>query len=258
MDTSIIEKTEISSKRGLSGSTLKIMAIILMFIDHLAAMLILMGIYSKKIPYAGDMNTLNGIYLMMRAVGRICFPIFCFLLVEGYVHTSNKKKYAFRLFIFALVSEIPFNLAFGNKMFIPVSRLNNVFFTLFLGVCVMYIIEVINSKKMNKVVNIFCIIATIVLFGIMAKFIKCDFTYYGILCIALFYIFREKRLLQILSGAIVFLYEVPSSLGIVYLSLLAIYFYNGERGLKIKYFFYLFYPAHLLILYFVRLYLTTR
>nr|WP_281417214.1 TraX family protein [Clostridium mobile] len=251
---------------------MKIIAVISMLVDHIAAVLILVGIYYKFIPYAENTamyysSNLKTIYQLMRAVGRISFPIFCFLLVEGYVHTSNKKKYALRLFIFALISEIPFNLAFGNKIFIPASRLNNVFFTLLLGVCVMYIIEFINSKeinikfinnkKINKVIAAIAIIATIVVFGAIAKFIKCDFNYYGILCISLFYIFRENRLLQILSGIIVFSYLAMGSFGIVYLSLLAIYFYNGQRGLKIKYFFYVFYPAHLLILYFIRVYLAT-
>ncbi|MEW9096059.1 MAG: TraX family protein [Clostridiaceae bacterium] len=262
MNTSITEKRELSRKRGLSGSTLKIMAVISMLIDHIAAVLILVGIYYKFIPYAENTamyysSNLKTIYRLMRAVGRISFPIFCFLLVEGYIHTSNKKKYALRLFIFALISEIPFNLAFGNKIFIPASRLNNVFFTLFLGVCVMYIIEFINNKKINKVATAIAIIATIVVFGVIAKFIRCDFNYYGILCIALFYIFRENRLLQILSGIIVFSYLAIGSFGIIYLSLLAIYFYNGQRGLKIKYFFYIFYPSHLLILYFIRVYLAT-
>lgn len=141
MNMSVTEKRELSSKRGVSGSTLKIMAVISMLIDHIGGVLILMGIYYKLIPHPenigiGCIPNLNTIYLIMRAIGRIAFPIFCFLLVEGYVHTSNKKKYALRLFIFALISEIPFNLAFGNKVFIPASRLNNVFFTLFLGICV--------------------------------------------------------------------------------------------------------------------------
>jgi hypothetical protein len=121
----------------------------------------------------------------------------------------------------------------------------------------MYLIEFIKSKKINKVGTAIAIIATIVVFGVIAKFIKCDFNYHGILCIALFYIFRENRILQILSGIVVFLYEVLASFGIVYLSLLPIYFYNGKRGLKSKYFFYIFYPAHLLILYFIRVYLAS-
>lgn len=258
MNTSITERTELSEKKGIAGSTLKIIAVISMLIDHIAAVLILVGIYYKKIPYAGNKEMLNTIYIIMRAIGRISFPIFCFLLVEGYIHTSNKKKYTLRLFIFALISEIPFNLAFGNKIFIPASRLNNVFFTLFLGICVMYIIEFIENKKINKVATVLAIIATIVVFGGIAKFIKCDFKYYGILCIALFYIFREKRILQILSGIVVFFYEVPASFGIVYLSLITIYFYNGKRGLRTKYFFYIFYPVHLLILYFIRVYLASR
>ncbi|WP_125151925.1 TraX family protein [Clostridium rectalis] len=262
MNASISENKELSTKRGFTGSTLKITALISMLIDHIAATLILMGVYYKFIPVAANSAmannaNLNMIYMLMRAIGRISFPIFCFLLVQGYIHTSNKKKYALRLFIFALISEVPFNLAYGNKAFLPASRLNNVFFTLFLGICVMYLIELINSRKLNKAISIFSIIVVIVAFGAIAKFIKCDFTYYGILCISLFYIFRENRKLQILSGIIVFLYEVPASLGIVYISFILIYFYNGERGLKIKYFFYIFYPAHLLILYFIRTYLAT-
>src|SRR3712207_2561951 len=138
MESSLNEKTQVVKKRGFSGSTLKIIAVICMLIDHIAAILILMGIFYKVIPCKNINPNISGIYFFMRAIGRVCFPIFCFLLVEGYVHTSDKKKYALRMFIFALISEIPFNLAFANKAILPASRLNNVFFTLFLGIVLMY------------------------------------------------------------------------------------------------------------------------
>lgn len=104
-------------KKGcLSGSTLKIIAIIAMAIDHFAASIILYGILMQEHPvFLGHPISMAipwwNIYQVMRFIGRIGFPIFCFLLIEGFFHTSSKKKYAIRLFLFALLSEFPFDYA---------------------------------------------------------------------------------------------------------------------------------------------------
>ena len=97
--------------KGLSGSTLKLIAIVSMLIDHVAAAVIV------RVLYAGHWTEqLYQIYRVMRSVGRIAFPIFCFFLVEGFEHTRDRKKYALRLFLFALISEIPFDLAFSAEI----------------------------------------------------------------------------------------------------------------------------------------------
>ena len=98
-------------QKGLSGSTLKLIAIITMLIDHIGAAVI------ARLLIAGQgSEMLYKIYYAMRAVGRVAFPIFCFLLVEGFFYTGSRKKYALRLFGFALLSEIPFDLAFSGKI----------------------------------------------------------------------------------------------------------------------------------------------
>lgn len=83
----------------------------------------------------------------MRFIGRIGFPIFCFLLIEGFLHTSSKKKYATRLFLFALVSEFPFDYALFNTPFAP--GYQNVFFTLFLGLLTIWAIDTVSHKEIN-------------------------------------------------------------------------------------------------------------
>lgn len=133
-------------KKGFSGSTIKLIAIIAMFIDHTAAtilerMMMRAGYMLATINAGAMADWIAGHkllfipYIVMRMIGRFGFPIFCFLLVEGFVHTHNRKKYALRLFLFALISEIPFDFAFRGEWFF--SGYQNVFFTLFLGMLAM-------------------------------------------------------------------------------------------------------------------------
>lgn len=206
---------------GLSGSTLKLIAIISMLIDHTGAVL------------------LNGsqAYTLCRFIGRIAFPIFCFLLVEGYCHTHDIKRYAGRLFLFALISEIPFDLAFSRT---PVNfYYQNVFFTLWIGIGVMYAMDRMGSP----VLKLFAVVAGMAAAGIL----RTDYSWMGIAAIAVLYYTRESRLRQVFCGALMFLWELPAVGGF-----LPIYFYNGKRGVSIKYLFYVFYPAHLLVLVWLR------
>lgn len=135
-------------KRGFSGSTIKIFAMITMLIDHTAAV-VLQRIISaaQNSNTIADDSALYSIYILMRSIGRLAFPIFCFLLVEGFLHTRNEKKYALRLAAFALISEIPFDLAlFGKINF----GYQNVFFTLLIGLLVMMGFKYISENAADK------------------------------------------------------------------------------------------------------------
>ena len=115
----------------LSGSTLKMIALLTMLTDHIAAFLI-------------NVDRYPAVYYTMRNIGRISFPIFCFLIVEGYFHTSDIKKYMFRLAVFGIISEMPFDLAVGGLNREAMGH-QNVFFTLFLGLVVVWLID--NNKN---------------------------------------------------------------------------------------------------------------
>ena len=101
--------------RILSGSALKMIAVITMLIDHIGAVLLSMYQPAQKILF-----TLFGreytVYLIFRDIGRAAFPIFCFLLLEGFRHTRSRFLYGRNLLLFALLSEIPWNLMFTNTL----------------------------------------------------------------------------------------------------------------------------------------------
>lgn len=184
-----------------------------------------------------------------RIIGRIAFPVYCFLLVEGYFHTSNVKKYGKRLLLFAFISEIPFDLAFyGSVGFAH----QNIFFTLFIGLVAIYFLE---KKEQKYNFDKSLVIAAA---GILAMVLSVDYSIMGVIYILSFYFTRnffKKRQLLYMAGIMLFTNLMSSPLQ--QFSLLAlpfIYFYNGEPGLKNKFLqilFYAAYPLHLLLFYFL-------
>ena len=226
------------SSISLSGSTLKIIAILSMAIDHFAASILYYGILLPAAPISQGTPewTIYQIYNAMRFIGRIAFPIFCFLLVEGFFHTSNRKKYAFRLFLFALLSEFPFDFALFQT---PMTwEYQNVFFTLLLGFLTIWAME----HKKNSMYAIPIHLLIFLLGCVIAYALRTDYDYYGIILIVVLYIFRGNRTLQTIAGCLSLLWEAPACLAFLPINL-----YNGKRGLSMKYFFYSFYPMHLLI-----------
>ena len=234
-----------STRKGITGSTLKIIAIITMFIDHIGAAILE---HSMIFNYISQQNenayiTLRTTDLILRLIGRIAFPIFCFLLVEGFFHTRDVKKYALRLGIFCFISEIPFDLAFFKQPFYFGHQ--NVFFTLFIGLLVLIGLkkyEGIGAK--NGIGRVLCILVGA---GI-ARFLKTDYDIFGVCVIILFYLFRDRTLLRDITTMLVLILSNPLEITGI-LALLPIHLYNGQRGRQTKYTFYLFYPVHLLILY---------
>lgn len=257
----------VQRRAGICGSTLKILAITAMLMDHIGAvilepLILQAGGKYRKMVFAG-LNIWQWDNVLRLYIGRIAFPIFCFLLVEGFMQTSNVKKYAVRLMGFAVLSEVPFNLAFREAMFDR--SYQNVFFTLFVGLIVMILVEQIEhavakgkcsngSESMWYKVLWLIGVAGVLLAGMaIAELLCTDYGGYGVLCIVSLYLFREKRSVQLLAGTTTFIVgdilinggtsELLAPLGFIPVSR-----YNGKRGLRMKYIFYLFYPVHLLVL----------
>lgn len=247
-------KTE-KTRRGISGSTLKMIAVVAMLIDHFAA-----GVLGRYMSLNGigslDINDMAGVdlwmdqnaalyttYNIMRFIGRVAFPIYCFLLVEGFEHTRNKIKYAGRLLIFAAVSEVPFDLLFNGEML--EFGYQNVFFTLFFGLLAMIGLRQIEEREdMQMMLKPLWNLVVIAACMFAAQFAQTDYAAIGVLCITVLYLFRKKKKYQTIAGCVVFLWELTAPLAFI-----PIWFYNGKRGWNMKYFFYLFYPVHLSLLY---------
>lgn len=264
------EKALTYRRFGISGSTLKIIAVISMFIDHVGAAFfgrMLVGfntlpaiaddsIVFEVLPWVLDWNRLIKVYYAMRYIGRIAFPIYCFLLVEGFKRTRDAKKYALRLGVFALVSEIPFDLCF-NASIIEFTY-QNVFFTLFIGLLTMMAVDWSAKRRWSEKLMIDRCARVLLAFifaavgVIAAELMSTDYGGTGVICIMVLYLFRNRKVVQAIAGAAVFSWELTAPLA--FLPILA---YNGKRGLKLKYFFYVFYPAHLLLIYFVCLLMGT-
>ncbi len=141
-------------QKGLTGSTLKIIAMVTMLIDHIGASILERGVMPKvadgSVMDAGVeamkvYNRWKVVDMACRGIGRIAFPIFCFLLVEGFLHTGNWKKYFSRLFLFSLISEVPFDLAVFKSWYDFSSQ--NVFFTLWIALLVLAGMKYVSEKQ---------------------------------------------------------------------------------------------------------------
>lgn len=239
------QETE-TKRRGLSGSTLKFIAMITMLIDHIGAAVLLRYILSIQgcVMDIAYYNRLVMLYRVMRGIGRIAFPIYCFLLVEGFLKTHNLKKYILRLGIFALLSEIPFDLCFTSSFFSL--GYQSVMLTLLIGVITMWGVSVLERRVHNRIALVCGSMAVIAAGAAAAELLQTDYGYMGVACIMVLYALRRIKWMQITGGCLAFAWEIWAPLAFI-----PIGFYNGKRGLKLKYVFYLFYPMHLLILYLI-------
>ena len=223
----------------MSSFALHIIAMIFMLCDHMWATIL-------------D-------YEWLTCIGRIAFPIFAFLITEGYIHTSNINKYIKRMVIFAIITEIPFNLMVSASPIYPFHQ--NVLWTFVISLLTLKYLSFDNTK------NIFKSILIIILAIIIATITMCDYFGAGVMMVVGFYIFRKSKLLQLLMMIYVnmiliqgysypidiagYTYYFPQQ-GFALLSLIFIWLYNGKQGYHAKWFkifCYAFYPLHMLILY---------
>lgn len=226
-------------KKGLSQETLKVIACMTMLLDHVGAMFV------------------RGYTL--RIIGRIAFPIFCFLMAEGAYYTKNPRKYALRLLIGALLSEIPFDLAFQRGL---TWRSQSVMVTLLLGFLA---VEAIQNTQ-NNLLKLLAVSAGFAL----GQLLQTDYGGYGVLLIVLFSQTRRKWWLQMVLVAMFawMMDSVPVQvLGMripiemfALLAMLPIGCYSGRKrsdSKVLQWAFYLFYPVHLTVLVVIRYFLET-
>ena len=229
-------ETRVVRWRFLSGSWLKILAVVTMLIDHLAAYL-----WYDNPEFQTVLFLLRGravtVYTLCRMIGRLAFPLFAFLLVEGFQHTHDRKRYGLNLFLFALLSEIPWNLMHTGTCFYP---RQNVMFTLLLGYLGLCALEYFRDDKLRMTL---CILGLFV----VAFFARADYGYLGYAFILLLYVLRENAVVRAVVGCA----ALPNHL-FAGMAFIPIAFYNGERGFikgpVAKYLFYAFYPLHMLVI----------
>lgn len=260
---------------GLTGYHLKLIALITMLIDHVAAVVI-WRVYVASYYITGSMQVSDSfrdqlivwvaehqelvytIYELMRYIGRMAFPIYCFLLVEGFLHTRNVKKYALRLLLFAFISEIPFDLAItGQWMSMDYS---NVFFSLVIGLLLIWIVSYIEKfyeywKEKNwdtflgTMIAVLAGVVAVAIFGGLAEIVlKTDYGLAGVVAILIIYLFRRTRELGFALSILVLSVLSSNTEILALLMLFPLMKYDGTRGKNIKYVFYAFYPVHLLFL----------
>lgn len=228
--------------RILSGSMLKLIAVISMLIDHSALILV------PALPILGF--TLPGtdwtLYFILRKLGRLAFPIYCFLIGEGLAHTGNRKGYLLRLLIFAVLSEVPFDLMVRDSLFHFAGQ--NVFFTLLLGAMLICMFE--SAKpELVKAIGMFAVL-------VAAGLLNVDYGVLGVVLILVIYLLRSHPAAQAIVS-----YPLLTGGIAAFSAFLPINLYNGKRGFIrggfLKYCFYIFYPAHMLLLLLLR-YLITQ
>ena len=217
-------------KLSLNMSQLKTIAMVFMLIDHFAYIMI-----ERGLGLGGNLYLIDRV---LRGMGRVAFPIFCFTIVEGFQRTSNSRAYLKRLIIFALISEIPFDLAFRGSLLNM--NYQNVFWTLAFGLAALIIYNDLFMSNWKKVIGL------LLCFYIPYRF-HTDYSIYGVLTIFAMYYFRREPLKMCMAGYIVLLLQSPTEVWAVF-GFLLLLLYNGERGQGNKKFYYWFYPVHLLVL----------
>lgn len=230
----------LSKCKFLSGSWLKLIAVVSMLIDHTAHIL-----WWDDPAMLAPLFTLAGhsvsLYWLARKVGRVAFPIFCFLIGEGWRHTRSKEKYARNLALFAILSELPFNLMVSGSLICPGKQ--NVFVTLFLGLLLIWVCDR-DWKELWKALGFLAV-------GAAGVVLKADYGLAGAVLVLVLYALREKPALRALVS-----WPLLSGGTAAFCAFVPITLYNGKRGFIrspwLKYGFYLFYPVHILILYWIR------
>ena len=239
-------------KRRLSQEALKTIACVTMLLDHIGATIVLDCFYRTT---GTEKALLAELYNTLHTIGRLAFPIFCFLLVEGVFYTKSPKRYGLRLLIGALLSEIPYDLAFYGGIN---TNEQSVMVTLLLGFAMLIL--------MNKAHHQWLKLVLVLPFALIAEKLGTDYGAKGILVIAAFAVTRDLPRKHLLQALLLWFIFSPDHLMMLnwlngfrvtarewaVLAMVPISLYSGQKTTKSKalqWGFYLFYPVHLLLLY---------
>ena len=264
----------------IDAGVMKRIAILCMFIDHLTLSVLEVARDAQGRRIMDTFPAGRTLDSIGRGIGRLAFPVFCFLIVEGFLYTRNRWKYLVRLLIFAAISQAPFCLlVFPNSQ----KRHADTIFTLATGYALIWLIdalsdyfgvrqylklperarrgaedETVGTRPVwtgNRWIGyfLFAAVSAAAVYGAcrLAKWGGFDYSYGGVICILILYVFYSVRLYS-LCGAWAWLSNYNHNEILAFTGFWLIWCYNGKRGRQNKYFFYLFYPGHLLILYLIR------
>lgn len=272
----------LTNKKVFSAATLKNIAVIIMVIDHIGGTLV----YEFEQRNVQNIGIDGFISMWMRIIGRIAFVLFAFLLTEGFVYTSDKKKYALRLCAGAIISEIPYDLVESDRIVNIWDQ--NIFFTLLIGFYIIWILDTIKEK------GIFIKVVVVLLGLMLSEVLRCEYGVMGIGLIVVFYCLRGKMILYpvvlvecfighlandlihnfvsinrdvIRKGSEIHLFSwdeisiitkvnierrLSQTMPGILAALLLIFFYSKKKGKQLpKAFYYLFYPVHLIVIFFL-------
>lgn len=269
--------------RPFSGSVLKICAVVTMLVDHIGAGILYPFLLWQNAFFDLTREQSILIYRVFRGIGRTAFPIYCFLLVEGFFYTGHRLRYLLRMCLFALLSEIPFDLALvsgnasSNSLHVPEalrSNFNvyimnqNVFWTLSIGLAVIWLIDAsfrhaarrtADQAHLRLPLNLAAALVSFlaVLSGYYgADILSTDYGHTGVVLIVVFYLLYRIRPLALAAGYGYLTMMMPNE-AVALPGVLMMLFYSGKRGFirgdrALQYFFYAFYPVHLMCIYVFR------
>ena len=231
MDTMTTKKTAVYGHHWqiLDGTALKLIAVTAMILDHV-----------------GDNFFPDQIW--MRIIGRMALPIFAFCIAEGFSHTKDRRRYLCRMGLFALLSEIPFDLVTSGKV-LEFSH-QNIMMTFFWAILGLMIYEQVRNRRYGQILGA----AVLLLFTVSSLFLRLDYQILAVGLIILYYLLRNEA--PLINNLAAMAYHVLlRNVGIYWFGVLGfvpVLLYNGKRGRGLKWFFYLFYPLHLLAIYILK------
>ena len=221
-------------------------------------MLKIIAMISMAFDHVGDVFFPDIIWLRM--VGRLAMPIFAFCIAEGYIHTRNRNKYLLRMGIFALVSEVPFDLAFEGN--INLSH-QNIMLSFFISIAALMLFDLIRGPKSEikgrySVWRTMLGVLAVIAMAVVAMLVKSDYTMFAVASVFLFYVFKDvNHYVRPIPGvAFLALTRTMGYYCTTGLSIVPLLLYNGKKGKGLKWLFYAFYPGHLLLLFLLKLLLT--
>ena len=237
------------SWQQLSGSSLKLLAVLSMTADHVSLHLLQYDARFTE-PLFTCHHYPVSLFLLLRCAGRLAFPLFAFLVTEGFTHTRSRRRYGLSLLLLALLSVVPWSLVHESQWLMLKSQ--NVMFTLLLGFLALCAVERWERGRLTAV-QLSLLLLTVVA---SATALRSDYGACGVTFILCLYVLRQHRVLQAAVGFGLLPMKWLSAPAFIPMNM-----YNGRRGFirgtVSKYAFYAYYPFHLLVLYHLRCYTMT-